>query len=680
MADGTGAVAPIPPKRPGRRLVAIALVVVALLAGGVVAVLVLLGPGLPAPQENAPVASFDVTRSRMHVDLDASPTTDPNADIATYEWDFQDDGTFDASGITASVDFVTPGRYTIRLRVTDQEGHVGAATRFVSVATSTLDLEFSDFFGVPFGEWWDYRGALYGEAAVGAECFNQTGIDNGLCVPSDPAVPDVAAFPYTHWWDLPAARGWADPNNIPTINAPYRVHAVGDRIPGYTLERPVFLPVLNESALPGGRLEFDWRLRFLDTATTENLEASGCPVTTFALDGYHIRSQVSITLDLQESRRVFGVEAVDAAAAQAWWDAQTLLACAQKGPLETAVESWYLDMGGRPTAAGKYDIFNAYEWFWDPVFTSVEASVAPNGTTLVTIDNVAWGTGNLLSRMFYWGNASYLDDHLDSTHALGWLGMEPLGWFEDFAFVTSFAPGGFDFSLDAVVQYHFRHVARPGADGALDRNGDVPAWTWGPVLQDYLNDFGPGHLASELDRYPGALEPLSTPGASLYGDDVDVDYAPVRWDLAAGQTWRFVFPSSDVIFFDPNLTPVPANPVSRDHVRIAARLGLADAEPAGYGVYDPAARTWEAYGPETTGGPPGSPGADGIPGTADDAYAAEPLPEVVFEPDVQGAALISTSGLPWSYGSTGPALLATGAAVCAGPDGRRAPKRLIPCT
>ena len=622
--------------RPRARTYAI---LVAILVGGAAAggAFVLLSSPLGPPPSNAPVPSFDVVRTLMHVDLNASATTDPNGDIESYEWDFEDDSAFDASGVATSFDYPQEGQYAIRLRVTDAQGHVSEATRLTSVATSTLDLVFSDFFAVSFGEWWDHRRAVYAEAPVGAECFSQAGISNGVCTPTDPAVPDLPGFPYTHWWDLPDGRGWSNPDNVAIINAPYRLHAIGTNTPAYTLEWPVFLPVLNESALPGSRLDFDWRMDFLDTATASALGDAGCSISPRALDGYHIRSEIELTLDLQQARRTFGVEAADPVEAQAWWDGHVDPACAGYGEVETRVQTWYLDMGGSPAAVGKYDIYNAYEWFWDPVYTAIEGTVDPDGTTHVSIDNVAWGTGNLLSRMFYWGNASYADHHLDSREAIGWLGMEPLGWFEDFAFNGSFGANDLDFDLDAVIQYHLRHVALPGADGSLNRIGDIPAWSWGPVLEDYLNDFAPGHLVSELDRYPGALEEHATPGGHRYGQDVPFEYAPVRWDLRVGQTWRFEFPSSNVVFFDPNLTPVPANPSSTDHVRIAAPISLSQTEPASFGQWDPDRRVWEVFGPAATGGPAGHPGPDGIPGTPDDAYALEPWPVAHFVPDAIAA-------------------------------------------
>ena len=92
-----------------------------------------------------PTASFTATRTRFHVDLDASSSFDANGDITAYEWDFTNDGTFDAIGLTTAHDYPTPGLRTIRLRVTDSRGQQDNATRKVSPAASTIDYDFWDY-------------------------------------------------------------------------------------------------------------------------------------------------------------------------------------------------------------------------------------------------------------------------------------------------------------------------------------------------------------------------------------------------------------------------------------------------------------------------------------------------------------------------------------------------------
>jgi hypothetical protein len=205
-----------------------------------------------------------------------------------------------------------------------------------------------------------------------------------------------------------------------------------------------------------------------------------------------------------------------------------------------------------------------------------------------------------------------------------------LGWFEDFTFEGVLGgPGqGFDFLLSSVLQYHFQHLADPGADGRFHNpptapsTDDVPYWTWGAILNDYTNNYFPSHPQSELDRYPSATYVHSTPGSKFYGDSLAYDLAPIRWDLKAGETWHFQFPTGNVMFYDPVATSSPANPQGA-YVEAPGPLKLSSTKPTGLGFWDAAMLTWDVVGPTLTGGPPGSPGIDGTPGTADDQYALE---------------------------------------------------------
>ncbi|MFB6179662.1 MAG: PKD domain-containing protein [Halorientalis sp.] len=65
--------------------------------------------------------------------LNASATTDPDGQITRYEWDVDDDGQFERSGVKVAVSFADDGTYNLTLRVTDNNGTSATRTRQLSV-------------------------------------------------------------------------------------------------------------------------------------------------------------------------------------------------------------------------------------------------------------------------------------------------------------------------------------------------------------------------------------------------------------------------------------------------------------------------------------------------------------------------------------------------------------------
>jgi len=605
----------------------------------------------------APVAVLVVTRNLMHVDADASQSSDANGDIASYTFRWGDGVAVGPQpGSSSFHNYVSPRAYTITLVVTDSGGRTGTDAKTVSVANSSLDYRYHDFFNVPYGEWWDYRYKLYGDLPIHADCFNETSTTDRvgpqfLCAasPTD-GIPDWETYPYTNWYPLPGQIRPGNPTNNPLVYAPYRFDVTGVNVSGYNRSEPVFLPVLNYAAPAGNELDFRWHMRYFDVATANAVTAAGCPgVAPTSNDGFQIRSQIWLTMDLQESKRIFGVPTSDNAnQAQTWWNTNTNNACGTQGALEDAVSSWFESLGGPAGSEGKYDIVNSFEYAYTPFYTNITATVDPTtGLTRVYVEHAAWGTEVLLARMFYWGNASYSANYLDSTKAKGWWGME-LGWFEDLNFQGALGPpgGGFDFSLSSAMQYHYQQLTFPRANG-FDRVDDVPYWTWGPILTDYTNDYSPKHTISELDRYPSPYYGYvhSTPGSARYGQNLTYDYAPIRWDLVAGQTWHFQYPTGNVVFYDPNNTPLGADPRYGAYVAItpARTLAYDSQKPAGFGTWDGAKMTWDVYGVATTGGPVGNAGPDGVPGNSNDRYALDPWGTLNLVPGISAAVLLPSS-------------------------------------
>ena len=66
------------------------------------------------------------------INFDASGTSNGDG-ISSYEWDWDDDGTYEASGISASHSYSSKGDQTVTLKVTDTYGQTDTVTKTVSV-------------------------------------------------------------------------------------------------------------------------------------------------------------------------------------------------------------------------------------------------------------------------------------------------------------------------------------------------------------------------------------------------------------------------------------------------------------------------------------------------------------------------------------------------------------------
>jgi len=604
----------------------------------------------------------------MHVAVNASATTDPNNNIATYTWNWGDGNPTESRAVpTASHDYSASGARLITLTVTDTTNLENSTAHYVSVATSTLDYRFYDFFNVPYGQWWDYRttNGGYGDIPPDANCFNATSgrvllSGTPMCVTnSNPNITPAETYPYTNWYPLPGNVNWKNPGNDPLIYAPYRFNATAVNLPGYNLSEPVYLPVRNYAAPIGQQLNINWYLQYLDHPTDQALISQGCGVynsTGSSFDGFILWNRINVTTDLAEAKRVFGIPLnYTAANAQSWWNANTKAGYANLGPLET----WFgVNTGGNPADGGwfakegngKYDVYSSFQYAYTPFCTEIVGHVDPStGITQVYISHVAWATEVLLARWFYWGNTSYRTYYLDSTKARGWWGME-LAWFEDMHFDATLDANGLNFFLDTVLQYHFEAGSFPGADGKYrSQTGeasppdDVPFWTWWPVLTDYI---APNNHPTELARYAGKNYIHTTAGAGNYAQNVSFDYVPITWNLKAGQTWNFEFPRGNVVFYNPNTSPIPSNPQG-DLARVFAPLKYNVTFPGSLGgiaLWNATANTWSVFGPTNTGGPDSS-GPGRYP-------AVWPYPSIFFTPDPLGASRFGATAASATIGGS----------------------------
>ncbi len=560
----------------------------------------------------APVAVFNYTRNKLAVTVDASQTYDLNGNLAWLTWTWGDGSpsqTFPSSQVAATHTYASAGFYQISLVANDSTNlHSSPAVRYVSVATSTIDYKFYDFFNVSYGDWWDMRTANqafpYGDEPLGANCFNASSLGeqytNGkfLCYKTSSSLPNGESYPYADWYPSPAFTNqikFSAQSVDPFIYAPYRLDVVGVNQGGYNVSEPVFLPVRNYTTAPADTstpLTFDWYMQYLNWAQWRSLDTA-CGIGSD--DGYMLMSWINVTLSLQESKRIFGVPIGDnALQAASWWGnpKNAVDTCsAPTNSLNAYLQTWFAK-----EANGKYDIVNEYQAIYTSLFTRIKASVdTTTGMTRVTIGHAAWGTEALLARWFYWGNASYVANYLDSRAAKGWWGME-LAWLENMHFsgtLTSAASGGMNFHLNAVQEYHFQTGAFGGPDGYLNRIGDIPDWRWGPWLSDYV--YTTKHV-TELDRWTGLTYLHSTPGGNNYNDSsIGYDYAPLAWKPKVGETWHFLFPVT-MAFFNPNIG-IPQDPHNQTSYIAAYKLAYTQPTTSQWTTfYDPITWIWDVYG------------------------------------------------------------------------------------
>ncbi|MGK9146001.1 PKD domain-containing protein [Plantibacter flavus] len=84
-----------------------------------------------APANVLPTAAFTATPNGLTVAVDGSASTDSDGTIASYAWNFGDNGT--GTGATASHTYTAAGTYTVSLTVTDNRGGTNTITHSVVV-------------------------------------------------------------------------------------------------------------------------------------------------------------------------------------------------------------------------------------------------------------------------------------------------------------------------------------------------------------------------------------------------------------------------------------------------------------------------------------------------------------------------------------------------------------------
>ena len=500
----------------------------------------------------------------------------------------------------------------IGLAHSEPAAQAGTATGGVTAqAGPSVSYTFSDFFKVPYGEWWDMRLGLYGDRAIGADCFNATSIKDKICVDKngDGIVTAESGPNYMNWYPSPIVIQAARAN--PTIYAPFRMSVVASGIPNYTVTNPVMLPLCTDlavsitgypacpSTLPAGTsISMQWNFQYLDKNSATWVDNT-CGTSTFAAeDGFISMNNISLTIDLATASRIFGSPTSSVSAAQSWWGTYTDPTCLNQKVVEAGFANWAENLGGSNAKFGPYDVWSAYQYWYSPFKTNFVVSVAPNGVTTVNIMHVTWAAEALLARWFFWGPTQYATNVNDPTKARGWWGME-LPWFEDFHMTATIAATT-SLSFTTVVQYGFQQGATPGVDGTWGTADDMPTWLWQSVLADYIQPANGAHPYSELSLYSSNTYLHTQCGSIYYGTQFSYDYRPQNWMIKSGETLTFHFPTGNVPLCDLYASPHDGTTGASDPNTLVFKSGPImpiDTVPTPLGTWDPSTNTLTIVGP-----------------------------------------------------------------------------------
>ncbi len=108
-----------------------------------------------SPQARLSATPHSSSTAPLTVQFDASRSTDPEGQALTYEWDFDGNGTFDATGVQVTHTYTDLGIYTARLRVADTGGKLSLATRTISVGNTAPEVTVEFPANGGFFQWGD---------------------------------------------------------------------------------------------------------------------------------------------------------------------------------------------------------------------------------------------------------------------------------------------------------------------------------------------------------------------------------------------------------------------------------------------------------------------------------------------------------------------------------------------
>lgn len=369
---------------------------------------------------------------------------------------------------------------------------------------------------------------------------------------------------------------------------------------------------------PQGEVRLDWNIGYATEESQAFWAKLGYIDTSGQDDGFITELNGTLTMDYNTSKRVFGVSGDPTT----WWQRANAIG-SKLSPLEAAWSNWL-----EWNANAKYDIYNGFEWFYQLFILELNGTVVQQGGanyTVVRFGNVAWGNEVLLSRWFYWGNASYMKepgpdgkyDTLDDVPSTpqGWWGQE-MGWWEHTTFNATIGTS-FSFDLKGTMGYQMAAAADPGPDNQWKTGDDEPIWFWQAMLMDYVQNSS-AHPRGEMRYYVdrGMTYLHNTPGSYVYGQEYQYDISLARWDLRTGETLVMELPLELMIWFDPVKSVWdPAGEGGKgapSYSWYMAPLTLKRMEPSDVGIWEDLTKTLSMAGPRAMPSD-GNPPAYGLP-------------------------------------------------------------------
>ncbi len=477
-----------------------------------------------------PTPFFVARQTGMTTHFNATGSTaSPGNTILSYQWTFGD-GNNDTSPVTTHT-YANPGRYVVNLKVTQSGMVSNQVSRFVSANTTTVDVLADQFFvsGCPYQNYWSLRYRTYGDVIL------------------QKSFPCTDYYPWVLYKGGPAV-------NPSWVYSLYHFDALVTNSRGYNVWQPVVLPVFDSSVQPAASSFIQENLTFayMNSADISYWQGTAWPVNQKYSDGFGYLVRGNITMDLQESQRVFGVQGATSARAQAWWWSVTKFGNAS-GTLENKMGAW-LDQQGNT----KYDIWNGFQWQYEADITDLNATVASDGTTTIRVFMDGWGYDVLMARWFYWGNQDYskaVNSPYGQYPPRGWMPFETC-WCEN-ATVNLNITNNLTGEFGATSEYWFSAVGNPGADQTYGTPDDLAGWSWSPTLMDYVPPSGSGlagassFLNSELKWYVQDTGTITSPGSYGYGQQFEYMVVPARWNMSLGNTLTLVLPRFKVPWYDP---------------------------------------------------------------------------------------------------------------------------------